>query len=288
MRIFNAAERVYTRIPRTFCRKAVRTIMQDRPTVWITGASSGIGAALARTWSQQGARLILSARREEALQAVKSNCANPDQHTVIPLDLADPDSLYAAVDAATEAHDTIDVLINNGGISQRSRAQDTEVEVVRRIMEVNFFGAVTLTKALLPHFIKQGAGHIGVVSSVVGTFSTPGRTAYAASKHALHGYFDGLRAEVYDAGLRVTLICPGYVRTNVSRNALTADGSRYGQMSDSIRNGIAPEACATAIIRALKEERDEVYIGGIETYAVYLKRLSPALFNRIIRLVDTT
>lgn len=262
--------------------------MQSSPTVWITGASSGIGKALALAWSERGARLLLSARRTEALHAVRNQCAHPDRHMVLPLDLADPASLYEAVDAATAAHSTIDVLINNGGISQRGTAHDTDMDVVRRIMDVNFFGAVTLTKALLPHLLAQGHGHIGVVSSIVGTFSTPQRTAYAASKHALHGYFDGLRAEVYDQGLRVTLICPGYVRTNVSRNALTADGTPYGAMSDSIREGIAPAECARAIMRALHEERDEVYIGGVETYAVYLKRLSPALFNRIIRRIDTT
>ena len=262
--------------------------MRSSPTVWITGASSGIGEALAYAWSQRGAQLLLSARRTEALQDVRERCADPERHMVLPLDLSDPDSLHAAVDKATATHATIDVLINNGGISQRATAQETEMDVVRRIMEVNFFGAVTLTKALLPHLLEQGHGHIGVVSSIVGTFSTPGRTAYSASKHALHGYFDGLRAEVYDDGLRVTLICPGYVRTNVTYNALTGDGTPHGTMSDSIRNGIAPEECATAIIRAVHEERDEVYIGGVETYAVYLKRLLPTLFNRLIRLIDTT
>ncbi len=263
--------------------------MKSSPTVWITGASSGIGKALAHAWSQRGARLLLSARREDALHAVRKQCAHPERHHVLPLDLAVPASLQTAVDKATAAHSTIDVLINNGGISQRATAQDTDMAVVRRIMEVNFFGAVTLTTALLPHLIEQGHGHIGIVSSIVGTFSTPKRTAYAASKHALHGYFDGLRAEVYDQGLRVTLICPGYVQTDVSRNALTADGSSYGLLSDSIRNGMAPDDCATAIIRALHEERDEVYIGGVETYMVYMKRfLPPPLFNRLIRLVDTT
>ncbi|MFO8231715.1 MAG: SDR family NAD(P)-dependent oxidoreductase [Longimonas sp.] len=201
--------------------------MRSSPTVWITGASSGIGKALAHAWSQRGARLLLSARRREALDAVREQCAHPERHRVLPLDLADPASLHTAVDEATAAHDTIDVLMNNGGISQRGTAQETQLSVVRRIMEVNFFGAVTL-------------------------------------------------------------ICPGYVRTNVSHNALTEDGSPCGAMSASIRNGIDPGDCATAIIRAMHEERDEVYIGGVETYAVYLKRLYPALFNRLIRIIDTT
>ena len=244
---------------------------------------------MAQAWSRRGARLLLSSRREEELQDVRNDCVHPERHRVLPLDLAAPESLQAAVEEARAAYPTIDVLINNAGISQRGTARSTEMAVVRRIMEVNFFGTVALTKALLPHFIKQGHGHIGVISSIVGTFSTPHRTAYAASKHALHGYFDGLRAEVHDQGVRVTLICPGYVQTNVTRNALTADGSAYGTMSDSIRNGMNPDDCATAIIQALHEARDEVYIGGVETYMVYLKRfLPPALFNRLIRLVDTT
>ncbi len=257
-------------------------------TVWITGASSGIGEALAYAWSARGAELILSARRTDALHAVRKRCTAPDRHHVVPLDLSDPDSLHDATETVLSTCDTVEVLIHNGGISQRARAVNTNLSVVRRIMEVNFFGAVTLTQALLPQFIEQGHGHIGVVSSVVGKFSTPGRTAYSASKHALHGYFDGLRAEVHDQGLRVTLVCPGYVRTNVSRNALTADGSPYGRESASIRNGITPDQCADAIIQAIEDERDEVYIGGLETYAVYLKRLSPALFNQIIRRIDTT
>jgi short-subunit dehydrogenase len=263
--------------------------MKSSPTVWITGASSGIGKAIAQAWSKRGARLLLSSRREDELHAVREQCAHPERHRVIPLDLAAPESLHAAVEEATNAHSSIDVLINNGGISQRATAHEADMAVVRRIMEVNFFGAVTLTKALLPHLIEQGHGHIGVVSSVVGKFSTANRTAYAASKHALHGYFDGLRAEVYDQGLRITLICPGYVQTDVTRNALTADGTAYGAVSDSIRNGMDPADCATAIIRALHEERDEIYPGGMETYMVYLKRfLPPHLFNRLIRLVNTT
>ncbi len=257
-------------------------------TVWLTGASSGIGEAVAYALAAQGARLILSARRVEKLRAVQAACANPERHLILPLDLADPASIAAAVPQALAHSGAIDVLINNGGISQRGQAAETDLAVDRRIMEVNFFGTIALTKAVLPSMLERGAGHIAVVSSLVGKFGSPKRSAYAASKHALHGFFDSLRAEIHDAGLRVTLICPGYVRTDVSRNALKADGSAYGIMDDGQRNGLAPERCAAKILRALERGKAEVYIGGQETAAVYLKRFWPGLLNRILRKAKVT
>ena len=197
----------------------------DGKMVWLTGASSGIGEAVAYALAARGARLILSARRVEKLQAVQAACARPDRHRILPLDLADPASLAAAVPQALAHGGAIDVLINNGGISQRAQAVETDLAVDRRIMEVNYFGTIALAKAVLPSMLERGAGHIAVVSSLMGKFSTPRRSAYAASKHALHGFFDALRAEVHHAGVRVTLICPGYVRTDISRHALTADGT---------------------------------------------------------------
>lgn len=258
-------------------------------TIWITGASSGIGEALAYALSECGARLILSARRVQQLNAVKSACAHPERHHVVPLDLAEPASLESAVGDVLDRIGPVDLMVHNGGISQRSLVKDTDVSVDRRIMEVNYFGAVTLTKLLLPSMRERGRGHFLVVSSVVGKFGTPHRSAYAASKHALHGFFDSLRAEVYADGLRVTLFCPGFVKTSVGHNALTADGTPLGEKKDDVREiGMPPEACAEAMIRAVEKEKDEVYFGGWETLGVYVKRLSPALFNRMIRQVDTT
>jgi short-subunit dehydrogenase len=256
--------------------------------VWITGASSGIGEALAYAFSHRGARCILSARREEELERVRANCTQPDEHRVVPLDLTDPATLQDATDAVLGDFGLVDLLIHCGGVSQRARAAETDPDVVRRLMEVNFFGTVTLTRQMLPAMLERGQGRIVVVSSLVGKFGAPQRSAYAASKHALHGYFDSLRAEVHDAGLGVTLVCPGYVHTDISRNALTADGTPHDQLDDATARGIPPEACAESIIDAIDRGKDEVYIGGPETYAVYLKRLSPALFNRLIRAVDTT
>ena len=256
--------------------------------VWITGASAGIGAAVARAAAARGARLILSARREDQLEAVRATCRDPDAHLVLPLDLAAPDTFAAAVAEVLAARGAIDVLIHNGGVSQRSLARDTALEVDRRIMAVNFFGAVALTKAVLPAMRERGAGRIVVVTSLVGKIGTPKRSTYAASKHALHGFFDSLRAEEWRSGIGVTLVCPGFIRTDISVNALTGDGSAQGTLDHAQAHGLPPELCAERILRAIEKEKDEVLIGGKERWAVPLKRFFPGLFNRVIRRVKVT
>lgn len=253
---------------------------------WITGASSGIGEALAHELSDRGARLVLSARRVKQLEDVKAACAHSDRHRVVPLDLADRSTLEAAVDDVHDHFGHVDVMIHNGGISQRSLAKDTALSVDRRIMEVNYFGAIALTKRLLPSMLERGRGHFVVISSLVGKFGTAMRSAYAASKHALHGFFDSLRAEVHGDGLRVTLVCPGFVQTNVGHNALTADGTPLGEKKEVREIGIPSDQCARKIANAIEREKHEVYIGGWETLGVYAKRLSPRLFNRLIRSIN--
>ena len=255
----------------------------ENKVVWITGASSGIGAALAQVLARRGARLVLSARREERLEAVRAACAHAGRHTVLPLDLTDTERLPAVARRVLDRFGRVDVLVNNAGITQRAQVVETDLAVDRRIMEVNFFGTVALTKAVLPSMLERGSGHLVVVSSLVGKFGTPKRSAYAASKHALHGFFDALRAEVHDAGLRVTLICPGYVRTEISLHALTADGTPHGEMDPNQQRGLDPKVCAEKIARAVEAEKDEVYIAGKEKVAVYLKRFAPGLFKRLIR-----
>lgn len=251
-------------------------------TIWITGATSGIGEALAYAFAEAGAHLILSARREDKLHAVKAACAHAKWHRVVPLDLSEPAGL-ADMAGAVLQNGPVDILINNGGISQRGRVAETELAVDRRIMEVNFFGTVALTKAVLPSMLARGSGHIVVISSVAGKLGAPQRSAYSASKHALHGFFDVLRAEVHDAGLRVTIVCPGYIRTNISKNALTADGSRHGTMDQNQAEGMPPEACARRILQAIEKEKAEVYFGGKEIAGIYLKRFFPGILNRILR-----
>ena len=251
-------------------------------TIWITGASSGIGEALAYELNRQGARLLLSARRTEELERVKSQCPQPEQVQLLPLDLAKADSLAAKVEEALAMCKKIDIMLHNGGISQRSLARETDLSVDRQLMAVNYFGTIALTKALLPHFLKQGGGHFVVISSLVGKFGSPYRSSYAASKHALHGYFDSLRAEEAQNGIRVSIICPGFIRTQISINALTADGSKLGEMDQAQEKGMAPEECARAITKAIKENKDELYVGGKEVGGVYLHRFLPGLFRRFI------
>ncbi len=256
---------------------------------WITGASSGIGEALAYAFSRRGARLILSSRRREELERVKENCAgDPESIRVLPLDLAETEALPGKAREAIGLFGRIDLLFNNGGVSQRSLAVEAQMEVIRRVMEINFFGTVALTKAVLPHMLERGEGHIVVTSSVMGKFGTRLRSTYAASKHALHGWFDCLRQEVHGEGLQVTLVCPGYVKTQVTVKALEGDGSRHGEMGRGQEQGMTPEAFAEKLLPKLARGKPEIYIGGTELLAVYLKRFAPRLLNWILRRSEVT
>ena len=187
------------------------------------------------------------------------------------------------------ASDVIDILVNNGGISQRSLATETHISVDKKIMEVNYIGTIALTKALLPHFIENKKGHFAVTTSMVGLIGTPLRSSYAASKHALHGFFDSLRAEVYDDNIAVTLICPGFVSTNISMNALTGDGTSQQKMDTATANGISPERFAKLMAKAIYSKKEEVYIAGFkEKLGVYVKRWFPRVFSIMIRKLSVT
>jgi len=256
--------------------------------VWITGASSGIGEALAHELAERGARLVLSSRRREELERVRAACEHPDRHDVVPLDLADPDSLEAAAAEVLDRHGHVDVMVHNGGVSQRSLARETDMAVVRRLMEVDYFGTVALTQALLPSMRQRGEGRFVVVSSLVGKVATPLRSGYSAAKHALHGYFEALRAEEHGSGVRVTMVCPGFIRTRVTYNALTADGTPQDTMDRAQENGMSPETCAKKIARAVEEGRPEVLVGGWERVAVWAWRLSPAVYRWLIRKMRVT
>ena len=256
--------------------------------VWVTGASSGIGEALAYELARRGAKLILSSRRKEELERVKGNCFAPAQPNIriLPLDLANSQSLQLMTEAAVQLFGKIDLLINNGGISQRSLALETSVDVDRKLMEVDYFGTVALTKYLLPHLLKQKSGHIATVSSVMGIIGTPYRSGYAAAKHAIHGFFDSLRAELWKEckQIHITIICPGWIKTNVTLNALTGDGSSLNQMDRTTAAGLNPGVFAKKMLRAIELKKEEVYIGGAkEVSAVYLKRFLPKFFSRIVR-----
>lgn len=257
--------------------------------VWVTGASSGIGEALAIELSKHGARLVLSARNHEALSRVKDNCSQPEMVELIPMDLNAVDSFNGMVELVISKQGHIDYLVNNAGISQRSLALETERAVDERLMRVNFLGTVALTKAVLHHMIGRQDGKIVTVSSMVGKYGTPKRSSYAASKHALHGFMDSLRAEVYKEGVKVQLICPGFVKTNISINALTASGEPQGTMDKATASGIEPDVFARKMARAMLNEREEVYICGLkELLGLYVKRFAPGLFSGLVRRISVT
>lgn len=251
-------------------------------TVWITGASSGIGKALAVVYAKNNWQVILSARRESELELVKASLPS-GKHFVLPLDLARAEELEAKAAEAWGLNQGIDLLIHSGGISQRGKAKETPLDIDRRIMEIDYFGTIALTKAILPKMVKNGGGQFGVITSLVGKFGTPYRSAYAAAKHALHGFFDSLRAEEHDNNIRVSLILPGFIKTNVSVNALTESGQKLNEMDDAQANGMSAEQCAEIILKNLAKGKQEFLIGGKETFGVYLKRFVPGIFSKIIR-----
>jgi dehydrogenase/reductase SDR family member 7B len=256
--------------------------MRDK-IIWITGASSGIGEALVYAYEQMDAKIIISSRKNEELLRVKANCKNQSNIQILTLDLEDHQSLSSKADEALKIFGKIDILINSGGISQRSLALETDLSTEQRFININFWGTVILSKAVLPQMIAQNTGSIVCISSLVGKFGTKYRSSYAASKHALHGYFDSLRIELNNPKINIMLACPGFIKTNVTINALTANGDSQGTMDDAQENGMLPEIFAQKLIKAINNKKEEVYIGGKEVYGVLIKRFFPKLFSKIIK-----
>ena len=261
--------------------------MQNK-VVWITGASSGIGEALAYKFSKEKYNVIISSRNEIALQKVKEQCVFSENIKILPLDLEDLDSLNNKANEAWELFGKIDILINNGGISQRSLALETNLETEQRIMRIDFWGTVVLSKSILPKMIANNGGQIVTVTSLVGKFGTKFRSSYSAAKHALHGYFDSLRSEVWDKNISVTIVCPGFINTNVSINALVGNGKNQGTMDDAQAKGMHVDVLAEKMYNAISSKKEEVYIGGKEIYGVYIKRFFPRLFSKMMRKQKVT
>lgn len=243
--------------------------------IWITGASSGIGEALARALSAEGAAVVLTARRRARLEALASEL--PGESLLVPLDLTDGPSIPDAIQQVIAWKGHVDILINNAGISQRALVEDCELSTVRRVMEINFFAIVDLTQQLLPSMLARGSGQIVNMSSVAGYVGTPLRSAYCASKHALRAWSDSLRSEVSGRGLSVTTICPGYVRTEISRAALTGDGTAKGADDGTVAGAMPVGVAAAKMVTAIHRRRREFYVGGKEIYAIYLQRWIPGL-----------
>jgi len=257
--------------------------------VWITGASSGIGESLAKLFSVEGAKLVLSSRRREALEKVQKDIGLDAKNClIVPLDLEENSMGYEKeVQQVLNHFGRLDILINNGGISQRSLFMDTQEDVFRRIMEINFMGAVTLTRSALPALTKQESSQLVAISSVVGKYGTPVRTVYSASKHALNGFYDALRAELWEKNVRVLIVCPGYIKTNISFNALTADGSPQNRMDPGQASGLSSLDCAKQIMIGIKKGKREIYPAGLkELFGLYMKRFFPGLFSILVRKIN--
>jgi dehydrogenase/reductase SDR family protein 7 len=249
--------------------------------VWITGASSGIGEALAYELSQRNCKLILSARNVENLERVKAKCSRGEV-AVLPFDLADFNSAGNHVVKAISFFGKIDVLINNGGVSQRSLLVETDFEVDKKLIEVDYLGTVAITKALLPHFIANRDGHFVTITSLMGKFGSPYRSGYCGAKHALHGFFDVLRMEHQKDNVNVTLVCPGFIQTNVAVNALTGDGSKQNSNDQATVNGMPVAVFAKKLVKSVESNSFESYIGGKEVLGIYLKRFFPKLLHRLV------
>ncbi len=257
--------------------------------IWITGASSGIGEALVYKLATSSEMLIISSNDSPGLEKVKEKCGK-DSHRVIcvPFDLARTDSINNLVNEQIGKTGRIDYLINIGGVSQRARIEETPLWLDRKIFEINYFGTIALTKAVLPYMISRRSGHIVATSSITGRFGFPLRSAYSASKQALHGFFETLFLENKGNNINTSVIIPGRVRTNISYHALDGQGKEHGRMDDGQAGGLPPEKAAEIIINGIKKNKREILIGGRELTLLYVRRLCPWLFFRIADRIKST
>jgi len=256
--------------------------MYTSKVVWITGASSGIGKALAMHYNKLGAFIILSARNSDTLTQVKNQLPHSQKAFIQILDLEKSDEFIEITKQLIDKFSKIDILINNGGISQRGNAYETPLEIDRRIMEINYFGNIALTKAVLPYMQNQKSGHIIVISSIAGKFGFYLRSAYSASKHALQGFYESLLLEEAKNNIFVTIAYPGKINTPISESALTSDGKTHGVMDHNQETGMSAEKCAKIIQKAEQKHKKSILVGNKEIKAVYLKRYLPKLFWKVI------
>ena len=261
----------------------------ENKVVWITGASSGIGEALVYEFARQGAKLIISSNQQLELEKVKTECESIGSDCYIQfLDVTEIEKMQSICDNLINVFGKIDVLVNNAGISQRSLVVETPLSVDRKIMEIDYFGTIALTKTVLPFMIKNGGGYIAATSSISGKFGFPLRSAYSAAKHALHGFFETLRAEVYDENIKVLIAFPGRIKTDISKHALTKDGTAHGKMDDGQNYGITVEKCAEQYVKAIRKDKKEVLIGAKELLMVYIHKFLPKLFYKLARKINPT
>lgn len=255
--------------------------------VWITGASSGIGLETAYRFAEAGAKLILTALEADILENVREECLKKGALDVklLPFDLSQIDNLEQLAKDALSAFGFIDVLYNNAGISQRGTTVETDIKVIKKIMDVDYFAPVILTKAVLPSMIARGGGQLAVTTSIAGLFGFPLRCAYSSAKHALYGFFETVAAENYKNNIHVTIITPGRVQTNISVNSLEKDGSKHGKMDAGQAGGITPEKASHKIFNAIAKQKSEVLVGSSELIMAYIKRFFPRLCTKLARSI---
>lgn len=254
----------------------------NNKTIWITGASSGIGKALCEELAKKGARLILTSRREPELEKIRQTLNQPDNHTCIPLDISDYNTLTEKALEALSTIGKVDILINNAGISQRSLILETDLKVYEQLMAVNYLGVIALTKAVLPQMVERKSGCIVTVSSVAGKIGTKERSGYSGSKYAVIGFMDCLRSEVTEHNIQCLTVCPGFVNTNIAINALTGDGTNRNRADNDNASGISANSCAIQIIKGIEKNKQEIVTGkGQSKIAPLIKRISPQLINYI-------
>jgi dehydrogenase/reductase SDR family member 7B len=250
--------------------------------VWITGASSGIGECLVYSFIKKGATIIASSNEPLELERVKQNCGEfSGRINCVPFDLSDMAGIDGIVKEQIDQKGRIDYLLNIGGISQRATIEETPLWLDRKIMEINYFGTIALTKAVLPFMIKQRSGHIHATSSISGRFGFPLRSAYSASKQALHGFFETLYIENRKYNIRSSVIIPGRVRTKISFRALDSEGREHGKMDEGLSKGITPEKAAEIIIRGIIRNKHEILVGSTELIMLFIRRYFPVLFFRL-------
>jgi len=250
--------------------------------VWITGASSGIGAELAKQLAKQNVKLVLTARRKDALDEVVQECLPHTQHcSVLPADLSETAKWEQITKEAIGVYGHIDVFIHSAGLSQRSAAKDTSMDTIRKIMEVNFFATVAISKYLLPHFMERGSGHLVPISSMAGLMGFPKRTGYAASKHAVKGFFETMQTEMDVPGMNITIISPGRINTPISMSAITASGELHGKMDKDLLNGIPVSECAAKIIRGIEKNKKHVIVARAERFLWWFWWFIPSVYRSI-------
>ena len=253
-------------------------------TVIITGASSGIGAELVRLLGQEGAQIVLCARSEDKMHAlVDSLNLSPDKTLILPLDLSSRPNFENAVKQILAKFKKVDILINNAGIAQKSLVQETNEEVERRVMEVNYFAPINFTKALLPHFIENKAGHVVAISSILGEIGLPAVGPYCASKHATNGYYNSLRYDIEKLGIDVSLVSPGFIKTDITKKSLTGQGEVHAQDSVAQEKGMDAGQCARQILKKISRKKRQSYVGGLEVLMPKFEFLFPKLFHWFMR-----